>query len=471
MTKAAWIIIIAGLIVAGSRAQTPQPPAPQPPAGGSLEEQMRIRRAAAIAGGTGARATSQPTDPAAISLFVKIETLARLPVAARNPQILWFYLDAAPLMTLAAEAFLSSVPPNLFEPAGRGGGGTPLRPATSPSASDPYLAQLNTAAATMTPQEVAERISSLHGPAILRVAARRRALQIARENAADLAPLIRADLTGADLTIARRAADYIHTLQLREFVDVAIPIYLANGPTADAAHWALGWVVSDPAVAGALVDDIDKNPSAIARHFMILSSALRAEPADPRLVKLLDSENADTRYFAAASLNEIASAERLKILPKLMHDTDLQIKMLAIKSGFALGPEEYAKIRDTMVTALLDRDPRVRLEIADGLATKRDLAAAQPLLDFLKASAAPKSMYFPFTRVSPTAPSAPGQRGRISPMTESDGGLKLLMAIGRLMDSRGRRLSYNTARWGPDEPQNLAAIDEFENWIKNNSKP
>jgi hypothetical protein len=465
MTKALGIII-ASFFVAASLAQTPQPSA-----GVSLEEQMRARRAAAATIGAGRRATSRPSDPAVISLFVKIETLARMPLAARRPQIPSFYLDAAPLMTLAAEGSLSSVPPNLLEPAGRGGGGTPLRPATSPSASDAYIDQLNAAALTMTPQEVAERINSLHGPAILRVAARRRALQIARENAADLTPLIRADLTGADLTIARRAADYIHTLQLREFVDVAMPIYLANGPTADAAYWALGWVVSDPAVAGALVDDIDTHPSAIARHFMILSSSLRAQTADPRLVKMLDSEIADTRYFAAASLNEVAPGDRVQFLPKLLHDTDLQIKMLAIKSAFALGPEEYGKIRDTMVTALLDRDPRVRLEIADGLATKRDMAAAQPLLDFLKASAAPKSMYFPFTRVSPTAPSAPAQRGRISPMTESDGGLKILMAIGHLMDSRGRRLSYNTARWGPDEPQNLAAIDEFENWIKNNSKP
>jgi hypothetical protein len=429
---------------------------------------MRARRAAAAAAGP--RATSQPSDPAGISLFVKIETLARMPVAARKPQIPSFYLDAAPLMTLTAEGFLSSIPPNLLEPGGRGGG-TSLRPATSPSGSDPYVDQLNAAAASMTPQQVAERISSLHGPAILRVAARRRALQISRENGSDLRPLITADLTGPDLASARRAADYIHTLQIRELVDVAMPIYVANGPTADAAYWALGWIVSDPAVAGSLIDDIDKNPSAISRHFMILSSALRGESADPRLIKLLDSQNADTRYFAAASLNEAASADRVKILPKLMHDPDLQIKMLAIKSAFTLSAEDFPQIHDTLVTALLDPDPRVRLEIADGLATQRDMAAAQPLLDFLKASAAPKSVYFPFTRVSPTAPSAPGQRGRISPMTESDGGLKVLMAIGRLMDSRGRRLSYNTARWGPDDPQNLAAIDEFENWIRNNSKP
>ena len=67
----------------------------------------------------------------------------------------------------------------------------------------------------------------------------------------------------------------------------------------------------------------------------------------------------------------------------------------------------------------------------------------------------------PLTRAPATAPAA----------TERRDEMRVLMAIGRLMDSRGRRLSYNTAKWGPDDPQNIAAINEFERWIAQNTKP
>src|SRR5689334_13345342 len=65
----------------------------QPAQQGSKEAQMR--EAPAAPAGVGL-ATTQPSDRAAIELFDKIETIARIPASARGPQIARLYRDLTP---------------------------------------------------------------------------------------------------------------------------------------------------------------------------------------------------------------------------------------------------------------------------------------------------------------------------------------------------------------------------------------
>ncbi len=391
----------------------------------------RVESAARAAAARGGPATGRSDAAARAALsreeFLNVEHIARLPPPQQKEQLPHLYRDISPpLMGPASEMILSSMPAHLL--AGD------RQYARDDDLTTNYAAELDAAATTMAPEQVADVIVANHGELILRLATRRRCIHTLVRHKADLARLVDQDLASDEPAAIGRACAAINALRLTEFLDKIVAIYIANGPFARDARSVLVWL-HDSKAAKALIQDIQKDPATLKRHYSLLNGMLYRQPADPALQRLLASPDADTRFYAAYALAESGDEALAADAPRLAADADSRIRLVAARIGSALPDRAFAAVRPSMLTLLLDDGADVRLEAACGLANRKDPAAARTLLGFWK---------------------QPTMRGDFH---------RIMQAISKLTD---QNFSYDIHHWGPDNSQNARAIADFEHWINTN---
>jgi HEAT repeat protein len=291
-------------------------------------------------------------------------------------------------------------------------------------------AELNDAARSMSPEQVADAIQSYHGMTILRIAARRRALYILNQHRAILIPFLQTQITGPDDDAARRAFATIGEFQISELTDECMRIYAAGGPRANAAQSALTWIPSDPARARMLIDEAETNPEALKRHSMLIAIFLRKQPIDQRLLKYLDSQDADMRYAAANAVMETGDPMLFPLIPKLLDDTDARVSQIGVRLAVRAPAEKYQVVRPSLVKLLSSTDVQSRIDAAARLAAAQDPLAAPVLLEYVK-----------------QASLEPRHRSRV------------MQAVRALL---GTQVRFNMASWGTD----TLVITQLEDWIK-----
>src|SRR5262249_20211269 len=100
---------------------------------------------------------------------------------------------------------------------------------------------------------------------------------------------------------------------------------------------------------------------------------------------------------------------------------------------FSLPKASFPAVRAALLPLLKSKEVETRLVAACGFAKFDDLAAARPLIAFLGEKSAPPN-----------------------------GDWRIMQAISKLA---GQTFGYDIHHWGPDNKQNLLAIDKFQQWL------
>lgn len=359
-----------------------------------------------------------------VTQFIEIEQIARLPEKQREAQIAKLYGELAPAFASPlVEGIISSFPADLFQ---RGGFRAPGNDSMAA-----YAQQLDIAAASMSPQEMADAIREAHGGIILKLAAKVRCVQALERHRTLVVKLIDQDLGSDDAAALRRACATIHTLGLKDFNERLLKMYLADGKFAAEARSAITWL-NDADMAEALIADIAKDPAALRRHHGLLNGMLWGHEADPRLVKLLDSPEADHRYWAALAIQDCTDAALAPNVKTLLGDKDARVKKSAAHMAGRLPKPAFKTVRAELLKLLADDDVELRVEAARAFAEHKDAAAGPTLLDLWQ-----------------------------QPISE-DMKVHTMQAVAKLADST---FGYNLHEWARPTAQNLKAIEQFERWI------
>jgi hypothetical protein len=371
-------------------------------------------------------AGQDPADNAARTRFLDIERVARFPAEEQAKEIPRLYRELAPpVLYFNAEGLLSYCPADiLHRDAGiSSAGGSPT---------DRWAKQLADAVARLTADQVADNLGSRLW---LDIAGRARAIQTLRRHLPTLRPLVREDLESAKPERVGRAAAFVHTLRLEEFLDTILTIYLRNDACSPAAQGALIWYPNpDARVAKALLADVAKTPAAVIRHGELLNGMLWRRPADPVLVRLLVSPEVAIRRAAAWALSDCKDDSLAPHVAKLAKDTDRETRIACARMAERLSDRVFTTVSGEVQSLLRDPETKVRIQACSCLAAHKDLAAAHTLLAFLKSAA-----------------------------VEPGDAVGIMQALAKLT---GSTFNYNLHQWGPASPGNREAIARFEEWIR-----
>jgi HEAT repeat protein len=364
---------------------------------------------------------ANPRDIAARERFLAVEKFARLPADQQARGFPDFYHQQAPFfMNAILEGILSSYPSNILDRrtyAHPGGDAKTL-----------WAAQLTAAAARLTPDEVADKLGI---PLWLNVAGRARTVQLMKQHANALAPLLAEDLASPELTAVQRACKVIGDLQLRQFTDKVLALYLVDTPLSAPAQSALVWL-ADPATVRPLLAQIEKDPKRIVRHAGLFQGPLAGKPAEPVLVKLLDSPDAEVRYHAASALSECRDASLAKPIARLAGDADPRLQSAALRLAMRLPDDAFASIHDDLAPLLGAKDEAVCLEAITCFARRKDPLAGPPILRLMRRDSID-----------------PGQA------------VTVMQALNALA---GESFGYNMHSWGTRG--NFKALRQFETWLR-----
>lgn len=362
-----------------------------------------------------------PRDLEARARFLQVERFARLPADQQRKELPEFYRKlAVGCLNSMFEAILSIYPENILDRrayANPGGGST-----------ERWARQLQEAAATLSLGQVADQLGS---SLWLNVAARARTLAILRQHPEAVAALITEDLAAKDLPSVQRACAAITELRLRQFTRQLLALHLADTPLSPPATTALVWL-ADPDTIRPLIEEIERNPKSLARHAGLFHGPLAGRPAEPALVKYLDSPDADLRYHAAYALFECRDAALAQPIARLAKDADDRLQSAALTMAQRLPDEAFFAIRPDLVPLISAKADRIRLEAITCFAKRKDLVVGQPILELLK-------------------------RERMDPGQA----VTVMQALNALANSA---FGYNLHEWGP--AANSAAITRFENWLR-----
>lgn len=330
-----------------------------------------------IAVGAGRMPASRPTDPAIREQFIQIERIARLSPEQRAARLFELYEIAQPLMNgLFIEGILSTSPPaQLLLPIRRPG-------PRSDELTLLWAAELDEAAKTMSPEQVADTIHANHSSTILQIAARRRALNVFQQNRPQLIAMVDSYISGRDLERAKQAFGAAREFKLAELTERTMQIYLANGPLAEAAGNSLIWITSDPVLAKRLIEEVEKDPQTLKRHSMLIAVFLRKQPVDERLLKYLDSPDAQMRFAAANALMETGDETMVVLAPKLLDDADPGVQNIGTKIILTAPAGHYQLARPMLIRLLDSPELTVRIDAAARLASQQDPRSGPVLLQF-----------------------------------------------------------------------------------------
>lgn len=363
----------------------------------------------------------EPEDLRVVFRFV--ERFARLPEGDQAVKLEGFY-DGLSSKSLGpwVEMILSNAPQDIFDP-GRAGG--PFDGNTAR-----WARQLEEAAETMSVEEVADRFE---GPVWIRVASRARALQVFERHAEATAKLIGRDLDSGSKEAIERATAVIHSLQLRGFSKRLLELWLEDGVGAQAA-WGALLFMRDPGVVGELRQRVGEEPAFITRCSGLFQGPLAGEKADPLLLGLLDSPDAEIRYHAANALQDCVDPGLAHVAFRLAGEKEARFRFLAAHMVGRLPGDAFGAARGEMLPLLSDVDDEVRFYALLKFAERKDLAAGPVILDALRGEA-PKEQYR----------------------------IWVMQAMAALSD---KSWHYDMHHWGPEGPGNREAIERFEAWLE-----
>ncbi len=354
--------------------------------------------------------------------FLTIERFARLPIAQQAEQLPRFYEELAPrCITPMLEMILSSHPRNILDTKSGPYDGNTAR----------WAQQLADASATMSAEQVADELAD---NLWLGVAARARALHVLQKHAAATSGLIADDLKSRETSVVARATTAILSLELREFTDELLALYIANDERSKPARWALVFL-SDPAIVKPLLERVKKEPKFLVRCAGLFQGPLAGNPVEPQLLKLLDSSNAEIRYHAAYALMECRDPKLAQPTAGLATEKEARFRTMAARLGSKLPAGSFGAIRKSLLPLLNDRDEAVRFAALSCFSKQKDLAAGPIILKLLR-------------------------RDRL---TDEQQKITVMQSMSALS---GNAWNYDMHNWGPDQPGNERAIGRFEAWLR-----
>jgi hypothetical protein len=372
---------------------------------------------------------ARATDADARDRFLVIERIARLPAAEQAGELPRFYRELAPrYMNPFVEGILSSAPTNILDrrAANGFGGNTTV-----------WAGQLAEAVSNLTAEQAADKL----GTALwLNVASRARALQVLKTHAKATEALIQEDLKSGQKASVQRAANVILSLDLRTFTEQLLAMFQAEDETSEPAGMALLFM-RDPAIVQPLLARVEKDPRFLARCAGHLQGPLWHRPAEPLLLKLLDSPDAEVRYHAGRAVYECRDPKLAAPAVKFAQVNEPRFRIVAAYLASNLPADEFTAVRKDLVSLLSDPDEAVRFEALRCFARQKDLAACPVILELL-------------------------MRTHAGPAGQHE--VTVMQAIVALT---GTQFGYDMHNWGPGTSGNQQAIRQFQDWMKTRGVP
>jgi hypothetical protein len=393
-----------------------------PVAGKPTELEARAQIAAGVR-------PARATDADARDRFLVIERIARLPAAEQAKELPRFYRDLAPrYMNPFIEGILSSAPGNILDrrAANGFGGNTAI-----------WAGQLADAASELSPEEAADKLKDRLW---LDVAARARAIQVLKANAKATEALIQEDLKSGRKESVQRAADTVLSLNLRTFTPQLLALFQAEDETSEPVARALIFMC-DPAIVQPLLAKVEKDPRFLSCCAGLFQGPLYRKPAEPLLLKLLDSPDAEVRYHAGRAVYECRDPNLAAPAVRFAREKEPRFRIVAAYLASNLPADEFKAVRKDLVSLLNDPDEAVRFEALRGFAQQKDLAACPVILDIL-------------------------MRDHAGPAGQHE--VTVMQAIVALT---GQQFGYDMHNWGPGTPRNQQAIRQFQDWMKTRGVP
>jgi hypothetical protein len=376
-------------------------------------------RAAAAENSTLAR----PASPDARDGFLAIERFARLPEAEQAKRLPEFYIQLPTRsLSMFVEGILSSSPHNILDrrPNGDAYDGNTAH----------WSQQLADAASDMTAEQVADKLNDRMW---LDVAARARALWVLKQHPAITSNLIAADLEMRDTNAVQRATATILALELKTFTPRLLSIWMANDELSESV-WPTLLFLRDPAMVKPLLERVSQDPKFLIRCAGLFQGTLYGQPADPVLLKLLDSPDPEIRYNAAYALEECRDSRLAQPAVRLAGDTNSESRFVAAQMVARLPDASFKEVRAGLLPLLSDKDEHVRYYALPSFGQRKDLAAGPVILEALR-------------------------RDQFAEQNK----VWVMQAMSALS---GNTWNYYSHEWGPARPGNQQAIAQFEAWLK-----
>lgn len=358
--------------------------------------------------------------------FVAIEQFARLPEPEQVARLAEFYRAIPPRsLGMFVEGILSSNPHdilNRYQSGDAYDGNT-----------DRWARQLADAVPRLSVEQVAD---NLKDRLWLDVASRARALWILKQHPNIVSNLMVADLESHDTNAIERAATVILALDLKTFTPRILSIWMKNDALSESV-WTALLFSHDPAMVKPLLERVDQDPKFLIRCAGLFQGTLHNQPADPVLLKLLDSPDPEIRYHAAYALEECLDSRLGQPAVRLAGDTNSQSRFVAAHMAAKLPEASFQEARSGLLPLLKDTDEQVRYYALLSFGKRKDPAAGPVILEALRKDKLPEQ-YKVWVMQSMSALS-------------------------------GSTWSYYMHEWGPSRPDNQKAIDRFETWLKQQS--
>ncbi|MBC8873488.1 MAG: HEAT repeat domain-containing protein [Planctomycetes bacterium] len=366
---------------------------------------------------------ARPRDGDARQQFLDIERIARLSMSDQVKQLPHLYKDLAPrYMNSAIEGILSSHPDHILDRTRFGGPGG--------DRTTRWAQQLAEAASRMSPEQVADKLESRLW---LSVAARARAIQVLKKHADATAQLIDADLKSGVKQEVARASATILALELPSFVDRLLAMYMDDADVPREVYRTLLFM-RNVSIVRPLLERVEEDPKFLVRCAGLFQGPLHGKPAEPTLLKLLESPDKEIRYHAVYALYACRDPKLAPQAVKLAGEKEPRFRSAAAQLASNLPADSFAAVRDKLLRLLNDEDETVRFKALRCFAEQKDLAAGPVILKLLK-------------------------QDQISRQYR----VTVMQSMSKLA---GSTFNYRQHTWGPGTPGNTRAIEKFEAWLR-----
>jgi hypothetical protein len=217
-------------------------------------------------------------------------------------------------------------------------------------------------------------------------------------------------------------------------------MFQAEDETSEPAGMALLFM-RDPAIVQPLLSRVEKDPKFLARCAGHLQGPLWRKPAEPLLLKLLDSPDAEVRYHAGLAVYECRDPKLAAPVVRFAREKEPRFRGMAAYLASNLPADAFTAVRKDLAPLLNDPDEAVRLGALRCFAQQKDLAACPVILELLM-----------------SAHAGPAGQDEVT----------VMQALAALA---GEQFGYDMHNWGPGTPRNQEAIRQFQDWMKTRGVP
>jgi hypothetical protein len=402
------------------------------------------------------------SDFEARELFLEIEQIARLTQKEQLRHLSRLYHDLAPrymspVLTVIISSYRSHILNN--DSFGSPGG----------DHASTWASQLSDAAKALTPEQLAEKLSSRMW---LNVGARVRCIQMLKDHPDCIMEWIDADLDSGEADRLARAAVTIWGLELRSYSKRLLEMFLAETKALPAADPSKHLVSSplgrtllflhDPAILPVLLEKVKQDPKLLVHVAGFFQHPLHHKPVDPMLLLLVSSEDRELSYHAAYALAECKDARLAPVAAEFAHDRESRFRWLAGHWSCNLPRRSFLSIRPNLLLLLKDKEEDVFEQALRCFTRHRDAQAGKVILEMLKQSEVPEQL-----KVDVLKQSGISKQLEVAVVKRNQIPEQLQVAVMQcLYEMAGSQFGYDMHSWGPGNGKNSEAIEQFENWLK-----